>query len=164
MSVRVIGDLAYVPLSRGLEATVDAADIGLISGISWCASKNRNTTYATATMRDNGSQKWVGMHRLITGAETGQVVDHIDGNGLNNTRRNLRVCTNQQNIFNQGIRTTNRSGYKGVHWNKSLGKWRAQIQIDGKIKSLGCFDDVNEAAMAYRAASNKLHGKYARNC
>ena len=90
------------------------------------------------------------------------MVDHIDGNGLNNQRSNLRQCSHQQNLHNQDIRIDTSTGYKGVHFNKESGKYRAQIAVNHKRHFLGSFADPAEAALAYDNAARKHHGEFCR--
>jgi len=89
------------------------------------------------------------------------VVDHIDHNGLNNTRRNLRICTKEQNARNQRPQKGRSSQFKGVCWHKGERKWYSRIQNDGRQQSLGLFDDERDAARARDAAALALHGEYA---
>lgn len=100
------------------------------------------------------------LHRYIMDAPDGMQVDHIDGNRLNNTRSNLRVCTNMENNHNKPKRNSNKSGYKGVHRVKS-GRWCAQITANYKCRSLGVFDTPEAAALAYNKAARELHGEFA---
>lgn len=88
-------------------------------------------------------------------------VDHIDGNGLNNQRSNLRLATNTQNSCNKGLTVSNTSGYKGVSWNKKSRKWQAYINVDTKRIYLGRYDNRIDAAHAYDAAAIKYHGEFA---
>ena len=80
-------------------------------------------------------------------------IDHMDGDGLNNRPKNMRDVAHQENLKNQRMQRNNISGVTGVSWHKRDGKWRATININGKRKSLGYFDDINEAAKAYRDAA-----------
>ena len=100
------------------------------------------------------------MHRIIAKAQDGMEVDHIDHDGLNNTRGNLRVCTRRQNLRNGVLRKVNSSGYKGVHKRKDRNKWQAQIRSDSGNKHLGYFDTPEEAYAAYCGASERLHKEY----
>lgn len=105
-------------------------------------------------------------HRLIYLMHHGNLpdaVDHIDGDSLNNCIENLREVDVIQNQQNAKIRKDNKSGIKGVHWNKCLSKWKAQIKINGKNKHIGIYDDLNVAAEAIKAAREKYHGEYARH-
>ena len=92
----------------------------------------------------------------------GQLVDHENGNGLDNRRTNLRIATTSQNNRNTALRSTNSSGYKGVSWNNENQRWKAQIQTDGTKTFLGYFDDLLDAAQAYNDAALEQHGEFAR--
>jgi hypothetical protein len=87
---------------------------------------------------------------------------HKDGNGLNCQDGNLRVCTSSQNGMNRGKQSDNTSGYKGVTWDKSKGKWQASIKVNQKTIFLGRFNNVIEAAKAYDEGAKKYHGAFAR--
>lgn len=89
-------------------------------------------------------------------------IDHKNGIRTDNRISNLREANRQQNAMNQGLRSDNTSGHKGVHWRKIERKWWAQIQISGKCKSLGLYDDINEAINARRKAELELFGDFAR--
>lgn len=101
------------------------------------------------------------MHRLIMNTPKGMVTDHIDGNKLNNTRANLRVCTDSQNQANRKI-TIGSSKYKGVTWDKDANKWRSKITVNWKSIYLGTYYCEREAAKAYNTAAEKFFGEYAR--
>lgn len=88
-------------------------------------------------------------------------VDHINRNGLDNYRCNLRPATRLQNRMNCGLSKRNKSGFKGVSWHKSCNKWVAKIEINDKSIYLGLFDDKIEAAKAYNAAAKKHFGEFA---
>jgi hypothetical protein len=93
---------------------------------------------------------------------TGLVIDHIDGNRANNRIENLRLCTFQQNHFNRGKQSNNKSGFKGVSWHKQKQKWVAQIKIDGRNKFLGFFTDPVKAYEKYCEVALERYGEYAR--
>jgi len=101
------------------------------------------------------------MHRLIMNAPEGLVVDHIDRNGLNNRKCNLRLCTKAQNVQNSRPRRNRSSKYKGVFWNKLNKKWSASIHKGDKRIYLGGFDDEIEAALAYDRKAAELFGEFA---
>lgn len=104
-------------------------------------------------------------HRVAWIFMTGELpdlhIDHIDGDKTNNKFNNLRICTHNQNQHNQGIRKSNRSGYKGVSFMKSAGKWQAQICCNSKIKHLGLFMSKEDAARSYDKAALEIHGEFA---
>ncbi len=100
------------------------------------------------------------MHRLITDCPDGLYVDHIDGNPMNNTRENLRICTQAENAANSKARKGTFSKYKGVHFSKQSGKYRTRIMIDGEITELGSYKTPEEAAVVYKEASRNLLGDF----
>lgn len=102
------------------------------------------------------------MHRLIMHCPKNKQVDHIDGNGLNNQKCNLRIVTQQQNGWNRGTSGKNRSGYKGVCWLKQNRKWLAKIVVNYDAKSLGYFNSKKDAARAYNIAAKKYFGEFAK--
>lgn len=163
--IRIEGDVAYVPLTRGYEAIIDAADVSLVSAWSWQAKTRRRTggtVYAERSLRLDGRKLSVQMHRVIGSTPDGLETDHRDGNGLNNRRSNLRTATQSQNACNRGPMPSNKSGVKGVYWQKSVQKWHAQIQVGGKVHYLGLFRCITAAALAYAKASRELHGEFGR--
>jgi hypothetical protein len=121
--------------------------------------------YKDIELCKNGKQKKFMVHRLValTFLEddiTNKQIDHIDGDKNNNFFKNLRICSNQQNIFNTGIRKDNSSGYKGVYWDKESKKWRVQLRINGKNYLNSRYKDKEKAYEAYKEASKKYHGEY----
>lgn len=156
---------AHVKLSQGRWATIDLDDLERVRDMRWFAYKSGhgNTFYARSNGRDSaGKPVAIHMHRLIMGDPHGMQVDHIDGDGLNNRRTNLRTATNQQNSWNDGKRSTNKSGYKGVSWKSRNKKWVAQIGAGGVKRHLGLFSSATEAARAYDAAAREEFGEFAR--
>jgi len=101
------------------------------------------------------------MHRMLTGAGRGEYVDHRDGDGLNNRRSNIRLCTQTQNMANKAVERRNKLGLKGV--SASRGRFRATITPNGQKVHLGTFDTQEEAAAAYRGAAVALWGDFAKN-
>lgn len=146
-----------IPLGQGQFAIIDAADYHKVSKYQWWTVSGSNTSYAVT--RHKG--KYLYMHRLITSAPKGLLVDHIDHNGLNNTRRNLRVCTHAQNTRNsRPIRNTS-SKYKGVSRINNSKSWQARICHKKKNIWLGAFVDEAEAAREYDKKAKQLFGEFA---
>jgi hypothetical protein len=141
------------------EILVDEIDIPFINRYKWRPYWNGKTMYAQASA---GRYRTVYLHRLIMSAHKGQQVDHIDGNGLNNTRENLRICSRSQNLANQGTQKHNTSGFKGVFFDTERKKLRAEIGWQGLRRNLGRFDNQIDAAKAYDKAALELHGAFAQ--
>lgn len=159
---RIEGDIAYIPLTRGYEAIIDAADVELVGMKNWYALPAPGTVYARREVRRDGKKIRIPMHRVITQPPTGMEVDHIDGNGLNNRRSNLRVVTHAQNLSNRGAPKNNTSGKKGVVWMKDEKRWRAQIGVNGKNMHIGCYPTIDLAHAAYVVVCRELHGEFGR--
>lgn len=149
-------DRVRIPVSDGrYEAVVDEADWPLVNNNKWCIFKSGKNFYA---QRAGGDL----MHRVVAGCKAGDGtrVDHRDGNGLNNTRENIRIGTQSQNLANQRQRLGTKSGFKGV--STSGGKWRAEIGYKKKRIYIGSFATKEEAAAAYNAKALELFGPFAR--
>lgn len=149
-----------IALTNGFIAIVDEADYGELSKYRWTAVHRKQTWYAARKERVNGKSVCHYMHRDIANVAEGIKVDHKDGNGLNNTRDNLRLATNQQNSFNQRSRGGT-SQYKGVYYCSDTGRWRTRIKKSGKVVNIGRFDSEAEAARAYDKVARELYGEFA---
>jgi hypothetical protein len=152
-----------IPLSKGKVAIVDDCDYEYLSQFKWRAKVSANTCYAVRwTPYVDGKRVFMAMHREILNAPKGMDVDHANGNGLDNRRENIRLCSKAENNCNVDKRTTNTSGYKGVYWNSRMNKWYAKIGVDGQQKYLGSFSRKEDAALAYDRAAPKYHGQFAQ--
>jgi hypothetical protein len=146
-------------------AIVDAVDVDLAQ-FNWSVNVAPHTQYAWRNAPPNTRiHATIHLHRVIMARILGrelehrEYVDHIDGDGLNNSRPNLRIATNGQNQRNRGMARHNTSGYKGV--TKQGKRWRASIGVNGKNLKLGVFASKEEAYQAYCEAAEKYHGEFA---
>lgn len=152
-----------IPLTQGQVTIVDAADYKWLNQWKWCALKRPYTFYAIRTIRKpNGKRILILMHRLILGTPEGMDSDHRNGDGLDNRRTNLRICTHQQNCRNRKLVKNNTSGHKGVRWHVQNKKWEAQIAIDGKQVYLGIYDNIDDAIASRQAKEKEVFGEFAR--
>lgn len=142
------------------EILIDNEDWDKIKDIRLRILKQDNDKFRVAG-RLKGSKKTFYLHRFIMNASINDQVDHIDGNPLNNKKENLRICSNKENSKSQSIRKRNTSGYKGVTWDKQRSKWKAQITINYKHKSLGFFNSKEDAALCYNEGAIKYFGEFA---
>jgi hypothetical protein len=147
-----------IRLSNGMYAKVDDDDYEALKQIRWYSRRHRTTGkwYATS----HGKGRSIQMHRLILDAPKEMQVDHINGNGLDNRRSNLRLATSTENARNRDKFKNNTTGYKGVSRQKGRKKFRAQIYANGKAIYLGWYDTAREAALAYDRAVRKYHGEF----
>lgn len=142
-------------------AIVDDYDADLAE-FNWTLSHN----YANRTAKDG--RRSIIMHRVVLERvlgrplEKSELVDHINMNGLDNRRENLRVATKSQNSANTKPRSSNKSGYKGVSWDKSRQRWRSRIRHNGQYFWLGYFDNLQDAYSAYCKKAKELFGEYAK--
>lgn len=145
---------------KGYAVEINKKDIHIMYKHNW--QPDDRPRYRTPHIKATINGKKTSLHRLLMGEPKGKVVDHIDGNALNNKRSNLRICTHKQNMRNK--KKTNKgssSQYKGVTFHKKSQKWRANITIK-KVKYLGQFDSEVQAAKKYNEAAIKYYGEFAR--
>lgn len=158
--IEIRGELGIVPLTKGYEALIDASDADDVGRYNWSAGTFQNgAIYALRHDRSRGGN--VLLHREIMGPLSNMVVDHIDGNTLDNRRSNLRCAEWWQNIVNQKKSSRNTSGYRGVSLHQKSGRWCAQIKRGDRRVHLGYFDEKDDAARAYDAKATELFGAYA---
>lgn len=155
--------MKQIPLTQGCMALVDDSDFEELSKHKWCAMKRGKTWYAFRGEKTFlGIQRTIMMHRQIMKTPGGMETDHINGDGLDNRHANLRECSKSQNQMNAGARADNTSGYRGVSWSRSLGKWRVTIMVESNKKHIGYFEDKEEAARAYDKTAKKFFGDFAK--
>ncbi len=139
-------------------AIVDDQDYDKCVRHSWRLKIDGRRSYAEATI----GRKTIGLHRFVLNDPAGRLVDHINEDGLDCRRDNLRNCNQSQNMFNRGSQSNSKSGIKGVSWSATRNKWRADICAKGKKKTLGYFQTIEAATNAYDNAAAELHGEFAR--
>lgn len=157
-------DTVAIPLTRGKVAWIDKADLALVGRYTWHLCPDGRLYYAiTNFVRPDGSPTTLQMHRIILDAPPDMQCDHIDCDGLNNTRANLRLATRAQNMHNRRTNKNSVSGLKGVSFIARLGKFRARIRVNGTQFYLGLFDTAEAAHAAYREAAFRYFGEFARD-
>jgi hypothetical protein len=149
------GDIRFIPLTQGKFAIVDAADYEWLSQYKWCTVRNGNRTYA---FRMENGKRFL-MHREIMKTPKGKVVDHMDNNGIDNRRGNMRNCSPRQNSWSRREGHASSSQYRGVY--RCWGKWGAQVGHLWRHIHVGLFNEEIEAARARDRKAIELHGKYA---
>ena len=152
--------MKLIQLTQGQFAMVDDEDFEELNQFKWYANSSNKYFRAIRNIRINGKYTTVKLHRVIMSAQKGDIIDHIDGDTLNNQRSNLRFCTNSQNQHNSKIRSNNKSGFKGVHLSRK--GFRAEIRLNGKVIYLGRRSTAEEAHELYKEASEKYHGDFGR--
>ena len=155
----IIEAFRKIPIGKGIEAIINESDYLLVSPYTWWIGSGRNshTLYACATINGHKTK----MHRLIMNATKGQIVDHINGCGIDNRRQNLRLCSHSQNSANMFRMALGSSRFKGVSWDKVKKRWFAKITVNYKQIALGRYRTEEDAARAYDAAAKTYFGKFA---
>lgn len=152
-----------IPLTRGMVALIDDVDADL-GAFRWHARRTASGGFYAARTLAGGKKLF--LHSAVAARMgldvTGRLVDHRNNDGLDNRRENLRVATRSQNQSNQRRRSDNKTGFKGVYFDKNRRRWAVQVQASGKVRCVGRFDTPEEAARAYDTAARELHGAFAR--
>lgn len=155
--------MKFIKLTQNQYAIVDDEDFEKLNHHKWCATKKGNTYYVRRGGNPRKGIKQIMMHREIMDNPMGLEIDHIDGNGLNNQRSNLRICTHRQNLWNSRPYNKNTSStLKGVHWCKARKRWIARVCINGKSTYIGSFLSEDEAGIARDRVARDLCGDFAR--
>ncbi len=155
--------MKQIPLTQGKVAIVDDENFDWLNQWKWSVLKQPHSKnwYAVRTAWNGNRWHTIRMHRLILEIPLGSECDHINHNGLDNRKSNLRICTHQENMRNMTRHKNSASGIKGVTWDKSKGKWLVQIQIDKKRKFFGRFVDKAKAIQKYNEMAKKHFGEFA---
>lgn len=173
MSTDSTSQVIIIPLTKDQITMVDQIDADLFF-LKWCASRRMNYSVGVAFHAvhrfklDNGTSKNIPIHRVILSRMLGReltsadIVDHINGDPLDNRRSNLRLADTSQNRMNQGKRRDNKSGFKGVVFHPQSGKWRARIKARGIVYDLGLHDTPELASIAYGEGAKIHHGEFSK--
>lgn len=154
----------FIPLGRGKYAVMDLMDWEKIQGYSWSAYRSKSgVEYARGFKQVAGKRDDPALHQVLLGdPPSGFTIGHLDGDGLNCRRKNIKFLTFQQNA--QGPRRKGAgasSKFRGVSWNKNSKNWRASIYIEKRVMHLGSFSGEIKAALAYDTAARKYFGEHA---
>lgn len=158
-----------IPLTKGQFATVCTCCAYKVTGRKWHATWNSKTRsyYAarTATISElaTGCPKRLWMHRIINNTPDGLFTDHIDNNTLNDRCSNLRVATSSQNVMNTRKSSRNKSGCKGVSFNKEKGKYELRLMANGKKMFFGYYDTIEEACHERTIVAKNIHGEFSKD-
>lgn len=161
-----------VALTKGYVALVDDADFETLSKYAWGVVRNgsQRRLYAVTDLPVRDGSLWPSgkprrrklfMHRMLLG-EGSRLIDHKNGNGLDNRRENLRPAGQAQNLQNRGRPSNNTSGFKGVYWCRQTSRWAARVTAHGKTTNLGRHTSKVAAAIAYNIAAVQLHGEFVK--
>ena len=158
----------FIPLLGGGEAIIDDQDYEYINQFIWYSDRkiqNIDNFIAVRVVHNNGRAFFKAMHHdiLSRDSQCDKIVDHINGNSLDNRRINLRLVTTKQNAWNRKPSSSSSHGYKGITRNVGRKKnpWKAVIKINGKSHWIGAFPTKYDAAIAYCERAKQEHGEYA---
>lgn len=156
-------NMKQIQLTQGQVALVDDEDYEWLKQWKWCASKGHSTFYAHRKYYKNKKYHLVQMHRAILGIldEKTKLTDHINHNGLDNRRCNIRICTKSQNQCNIRPYKNTSSKYKGVSFHKNSKRWIAYIKYNHNYEYLGYYKEEKDAAKAYDSRARELFGEFA---
>ena len=152
-----------IPLTQGKYAIVDPDDYWHLSKHKWYAAKMNGCFYAVrGIVTKDGKRRHLPIHRCIIKVPDNMFVDHINHNGLDNRKANLRPATHQQNVWNRKlVRKGSKSRYIGLQWDKRSKKWQVNMRIDRQLRGFGSYTSEIEAAKAYDRAAKKHRGEFA---
>lgn len=156
-----------IELTQNYKAIVDDEDFDYLNQFHWNVRIVSGTQYAKRNINIGQKQTTSNMHREIMKCPKNMMVDHINGNGLDNRKENLRICTRSENLMNSNKpKDAKSSKYKGVNYQKLTPGhkkvWRAEIRLNKKSIFLGCFELEKDAAKTYNEAAIKYFGQFAK--
>jgi hypothetical protein len=162
----VTGDICeiklYDPFGKYRDSTIiDAVQYQKCVSYKWYIQNKTNSKQASSVKTKINGER-ITIQDIILNHPHGTVIDHIDGNPLNNRLSNLRICTKRQNSYNRAVSSNNTLGYKGVYFEPNKKLYRASIRVDGVLKTLKSSKDINVVIKAYDDAAIKYFGEYAR--
>lgn len=147
-----------INLTKGKFAIINKSDLEKISGIKWHYQEKRKTGYAIRSVWIDGKQTTQRMHRLIINAKIGEIIDHINGDGLDNRSSNLRIVSHRENCINRRSKSK-KFGYKGV--SKNGRRYLARIGDRNNHRTIGYFETAEAAAKAYDREASLRYGNFA---
>ena len=144
-------ELIFYNKNNKLKCFIDAEDFEKINKYNWHCQKDGNTYYARTVV----NKKHYSMHRIIMKAQQGQIIDHINRNGLDNRKNNLRFCTIRENSLNRKINIRNKTGYTGISIDKQSGKYKVTFEKYRKSYHGGYFEKIEDAIKARKLLEAK---------
>lgn len=161
-SCAVTESYCTIPLTQGKVALIDAADYERVSQYCWRLHERGGNFYARRAIRvASRKYRYQTLHRFLLDDPSECFIDHINHDGLDNRRSNLRLATPSQNMYNRRPNRDTSSEYKGVSYAADRGLWRAEIRANGARLNLGQYEAPEDAARAYDSAARRLHGAFA---
>jgi hypothetical protein len=150
-----------IKLTRGFEAIIDDEDFIRVSRYKWRVTSGKWGTYAVTWVRIEGKGRHVYLHRFLLGFPADKLITFANGDRLDCRRENLKFTTRSKSQMGKLRSTGNRTGFKGVSFNKAAEKFKAYIKKDGKLHYLGLYATAKEAAAAYNKKAKELFGEFA---
>ena len=155
----------HIVTNAGDKFLVDDDTYAFLHNLTWSTHRDGPRKYALSNFRTGGGvRRTIRLHRIVTSAPRGMVVDHINGDTQDNRRENLRICTQTENLSHRvRLPKHNKTGVIGVDWNVKLKKWKARINHNNKYVYLGLYANFDDAVAARKAAEKLYFGDFATN-